>query len=428
MEKSSEWKLPPNIYRHLGEGLERPQAGKKGPYQCFTVERDDRTIKNHHAPKSEEYCKVDFYDTLKSINNINTISSCSNKNKFLKGKRFDEMNNDGTPPPTKYFPQNFSIKPKSANVTKSKIIEVDPVFYYPQTTVPEREMTFNKEPFSRPESCRYNPHDVTCRCHLKATTEPAKGKRCPGKIDGEGHTHVFQSTVFRLVHPTKINTFVGISKRSRRKSHFGRSKDDLSLQTKSMGKTQREPISFRVRSSIDVQHHDIDDMDGDGNRSPEIRYNTMVKKRSLFSLKTGRPVAFLTASPRFDETTEKPIKVYEKVKQTLILPSWSSTEIDEGDAKKPGAKRVSKQRLEELAKPKNALPKRTRERIQVFTKLPPPTATVTAATASVAVIDENLDIDNIKCEISDVDVVKLRVVNEEREDVEENIANVISKE
>lgn len=322
------------------------------------------------------------------------------------------MSDDGTPPPTKYFPQNFSIKPKSANVVKSKIIEVDPVFYYPQTTVPEREMTFNKEPFPRPGIYpgRYNPHDVTCRCHLKATGQKssAKCKRCPGKIDGEGHTHVFDSNVLRLVHPSNTTS---IDVRRRRSAV-------RSMPTTAIVKVraEREPISFRVRSSIDV-HDDDQDV------SHEVRYNTMVRKRSLFSLKTGNPVAFLSAQPRFEETTEKPIKLYEKKRMpSLQLPSWSSTSISDEKNKK-SSNRMTQQRLEELAKPRNALPKRTKERVQVYTKLPQPT------TAILIQEDENtpgiLDVDNIHCGFSDVDVVKLRAVNEEKNEKDEN-AKVIS--
>lgn len=415
--------MPPNVYPHrLAEGLLRPQAGKLGPYQCFTVERDDRTIKNHYAPKSTEGgCKVDFYD-LPSLNDSNTNGNL-HKNKFLKAKRFPEMRNDETPPPTKYFPQNFSIiltttKPKSTNVTKSKIIEADPVFYYPHTTVPEREMTFNKEPFSRPEPGRYNPHDVTCRCHLKSTTDSARSKRCAGKIDGEGHSHIFDSTVPRIVHD-KISSSNGT--RRRRRSHFMRSKDDMSLQASKKESHEREPISFRVRSSIDVNEEDV---------SHEVRYNTMVRKRSLFSLKSGNPVGFLSASPRFEETAEKPIKLYEKSNRmaSLVLSSWSTAAEEDENIKKSSAKRMTKQRLEELAMPKNALPKRIAEKIQVYSKLPPPT---TAAAAAISIQDENsanmLDVDNLRCGFSHVDVVKLRAVEEEH-DEEQNTANVIREE
>lgn len=110
---------------------------------------------------------------------------------------------------------------------------------------------------------------------------------------------------------------------------------------------ETQPISFRVQSSFD-------DVGGDG--VPELRYNT-------FNLKTGRPVAFLSASPRFEE-------LYEKFKNipSLILPSSSSNEIEEdSDAK-------------------NALPK---ESIEIFTKLLQPTNL--ADVASVAFVDENLD-------------------------------------
>lgn len=415
--------MPPNVYRRLGENLLRPQAGKLGPYQCFTVERDDSTVKNHYAPKStEDGCKVDFYD-LPSLNNPNTNGNL-HKNKFLKAKRFPTSRNDETPPPTKYFPQNFSISlSKSANVTKSKIIEADPVFYYPHTTVPEREMTFNKEPRSQIEPGRYNPHDVTCRCHLKATMDSTRSKRCAGKIDGEGHTHVFDSTVPRLVHVRSSSSSGGAR---RRRSHFMRSKDDMALQaTTKKNRHEREPISFRVRSSIDVHEEDVSHQ--------EVRFNTMVRKRSLFSLKTGNVVGFLSASPRFEETAEKPIKLYEKPNRvaSLVLSSWSTAaEEEEENTKKSSVKRMTKQRLEELAMPRNALPKRKAEKIQVYTKLPPPTIPTTTPEAAISIQDVNsanmLDVDNLQCGFSHVDVVKLRAVKEEHD--EENTANVIREE
>jgi hypothetical protein len=286
-----------------------------------------------------------------------------------------------TPPPTKYFPQNFSIMPpppQATNVTRSKIIEVDPVFYYPQTTVPEREMTFNKEPFPRPEPGRYNPHDVICRCHLKTTAEStamrgSKSSRCPGKIDGEGHVHVFQSNVQRLsLNPSSRNTA-----RRRRKSHMSLPPTTMKFRNRA----ERDPISFRVRSSIDV---------GNGDElQRDVRYNTMVRKRSLFSLKTGRPVAFLSATPRFEEATEKPIKLYEKPRMpSLVLTSWSSTSATEQEegVKKTSAKRMTKKRLEELAAPKNTMPKRGAEKTQVYTKLPP---------ASVIKIKDEISADNL---------------------------------
>lgn len=369
-------------------------------------------MRSHHASKApEDGCKTDFYD-LPSLNDINATGNL-HKNKFLKAKRFVEMSDDGkTPPPTKYFPQNFSIMPPpptTANVTRSKKIEVDPVFYYPQTTVPEREMTFNKEPFPRPEPGRYNPHDVICRCHLKATVESttaavrgSKSSRCPGKIDGEGHTHVFQSSVPRLVNPSSR-----ANARRRRKSHMVRSKDDMALPPTTMkfrNRGEREPISIRVRYSIDV-----------GNEEEllrDVRYNTMVRKRSLFSLKTGRPVAFLSASPRFEETTEKPIKLYEKPRMpSLVLTSWSSTSAavaEQEGVKKSSAKRMTKKRLEELAAPKNALPKRATEKIQVYSKLPPPSVIKVGNESSANI----LDVADFQCGLSNDNESKLWVVRE----------------
>jgi hypothetical protein len=247
-EKSSKWKLPPNIYFRIQGDFERKRMGKKGPYQCFTVERDDKTVRSHHAPKRvDECCETDFYELPSQIATDGTKPHNLHKNKFLKSNRFDRVNVSahGTPSPSKYFPQNFTItggvKSKTLSAGKTNgAIEADPVLYYPQTTVPEREMCFNKEPFPRPAPGRYNPHDVTCRCHL--TT---KDKRCPGKISGEGHSHIFQSTALRLVHPVRgalRNYGVKVE-----------SFDDFALPLNYRRQVQREPISFRPKRALSAE-------------------------------------------------------------------------------------------------------------------------------------------------------------------------------
>lgn len=79
----------------------------------------------------------------------------------------------------------------------------------------------------------------------------------------------------------------------------------------------------------------------------EVRFNTMVKKRNLFSVKTGRPVGFLAAMPRFKERSQISINLEKERKRMLIV------EEKEKSPRKP----MSKKRLEELAAPKNPLPK-----------------------------------------------------------------------
>lgn len=61
LEKSIQCKLPPNIYLN-GSQLIKPSMGKKGFFQCFTVERSTKTIKNHCALLGSELCKTDYYD------------------------------------------------------------------------------------------------------------------------------------------------------------------------------------------------------------------------------------------------------------------------------------------------------------------------------------------------------------------------------
>lgn len=334
VEKSSAWKLSPNIYRlkdHFQE-VAKKKMGKLGPYQCFTVERDANTVKNHFAVKPADEISDIFYD-LPSLMDEMMKTSNRYKAKFLKGERFEVKRLHGTPPPTKYYPQNFVIKAKSA--VKGEVDK--PLFYYPNTSVPVKEMLFNKENFVRPAPGRYNPHDITCKCYLTKDN-----KRCPGYIHGDGHCHVFDSTAFRLVHPVKLE---------RRRTVSEPSDDDNIIR---FPRPPREPISFRVRRSISS-----DDLMQ--NRDREIRYNTMVKKRNLFSVKTGRPVAFLTASPRFKEKSEVAIKL-EKEKKKMMLA------LEEPE--KPPRKPITKERLEELAKAKNPLPKIVSKKLQVFEKLP----------------------------------------------------------
>lgn len=335
VEKSSAWKLPPNVYRlkdHFQE-VSKKQMGKLGPYQCFTVERDVNTVKNHFAVKSADEVGDIFYDSPSIMDEMMKASN-RYKAKFLKGERFEVNRLNRPPSPTKYYPQNFVIKPK---LTTKKEVVKKPLFYYPSTTVPVKEMLFNKENFNRPAPGRYDPHDITCKCYLTKDN-----KRCPAIIPGDGHCHVFESTAFRLVHPVKI---------SRRRTISEPSEDDGIIR---FPRPPREPISFRARHSISM-----DDLTLGHGR--EIRYNTMVKKRNLFSVKTGRPVAFLTASPRFKEKSEIAIKL-EKEKKKMML------ELEEPE--KPPRKPITKERLEELAMPKNPLPKITSKKVQVFEKLP----------------------------------------------------------
>lgn len=316
-DKSSSWKLPPNVYRIKDsfEALCEKQMGKLGPYQCFTVERDSKTIVSRIAAKRDEDQSDIFHDVPTTMNDMMLKPSNRYKTKFLKSQRFDTRLQPDAPPPTKYYPQNYVLKPKSVK-ERTKDASIDkPLLFYPHTTVPIKEMTFNKENFPRPAPGRYDPHDVTCKCHLTKNL-----KRCPGSVAGEGHSHVFQSTAFRLVHPLPPS----------RKKYFSKpSADDDVIQ---YFRPEREPFSFRMRRS-----QSTDELAMTGR---EMRFNTMVKKRNLFSVKTGRPVAFLSASPRFRENSEIALSI-EKEK----------TKLDVYDDK-PRRKRITMKRLTELAVPK----------------------------------------------------------------------------
>lgn len=154
--------------------------------------------------------------------------------------------------------------------------------------------------------------------------------------------------------------------------------DDISLPRRPV--INREPISFRLKSSASC-----DDLFASSIQR-DIRYNTMIKKRNVFSTKSGRPVAFLSASPRFEETSEKPIKLYKKPKKKSLVDESTAegattkvegTPSQEGDedektstdsSKKPKT-RLSLKRLGELAMPKIApMKKITSDKVQVFNK------------------------------------------------------------
>lgn len=331
VEKSSAWKLPPNIYRLKDNFLEvgKRQMGKLGPYQCFTVERDVKTVRTHFAVKPAEENVDIFYDLPSLMDEIMKASN-RNKAKFLKSERFEKVEGLIVPPPTKYYPQNFVLKPTAAKKTDD---DKQPLFYHSNSTVPIKEMSFNKESFFKPAPGRYDPHDVTCKCY-----QTKDNRKCPGKISGDGHCHVFDSTEFRLVHPVKITRCRTLSEPSETDKIFR------------FPRPPREPISFRLKRSISSD-----------NLSREIRYNTMVKKRNLFSVKTGQPVAFLTAAPRFKEKSEMTIR-FEKEKKKMMLALEEPT--------KPQRKPMTKERLEELATPKNPLPKIAPKKVEVFEKLP----------------------------------------------------------
>lgn len=274
---SSEWKLPPNIYSY-GESLIKTQAGKKGPYKCFTVARESKTIISHFAPKPEkEFCKTDFYEVNQKGSRENSF-----KYKFSKTKRFKAIKDNVTPPPTKYFPQLSSLKNQKLYLKDKEA--TPPVFYYQLTTIPSNEFSFNKKHFQTPDPSRYN-------------------------------------------------------KSAQKKSNS----DKLLSKTEFQSKFQLNPST----------HDD----------KKEMRFNILVSKRNKFGMKTGRPVAFLSATPRFDEigSEEKSIELYEKPEK--YVPSAKGS-----NKHKKVQKPISQKRLEELATPKNVPSKFKEEKNQVFIK------------------------------------------------------------
>ena len=183
--------------------------------------------------------------------------------------------------------------------------------------------------------------------------------------------------------------------------------DDISL-TKKSG-INREPISFRLKSSASCEDLFTSSIQRD------IRFNTMIKKKNLFSTKTGRPVAFLTAAPRFEETSEKQIKLYKKKSKKLLQPEKSESEktstvsITKTDSK-PKPKGMTKKRLGELATPK-AVPLQTSasDKVQVFTNPP---------ALSFRYLASNVRPFKKVSAFSDIDIKRLRaVVQKEHEEV-----------
>lgn len=319
--ENSPWKLPPNVYRlrdHFAE-ISTRKMGKRGPYQCFTVERDARTVGNHHASKPLEDVTDIFYDPPFGMSE-SLLKPCNRyKARFLRGERFGRGIRHQSVPPTRYFPQNFVLRPRAEDKPSGPTKK--PLFYYPNTTVPVKQMEFNKERFFKPPPGRYEPHDATCKCYL---TE--KRVKCPGNVSGHGHRYVFNSKVFRLVDPVKVA----------RRRRVSEPYMEVFLPRR---RPSRDPISFRVRRSLSFD-------DSMQSRQREIRFNTMVTRRNVFSVKTGRPVAFLAAMPRFQE----PAKV-------IIEPEKTQKEKSK---EKSHRKPITEKRLRELALPKNPLPRVSR--------------------------------------------------------------------
>ena len=184
--------------------------------------------------------------------------------------------------------------------------------------------------------------------------------------------------------------------------------DDISL-TKKSG-INREPISFRLKSSASCEDLYPSSI------QREIRFNTMIKKKNLFSTKTGRPVAFLTAAPRFEESSEKPIKLYKKKKSKKSLqPVKSASEktstvsITKADSK-PKPKGMTKKRLGELATPKTVpLQTSASDKVQVFTNPP---------AFSFRYLASNVRPFKKVSAFSDIDIKRLReIVQKEQEEV-----------
>jgi hypothetical protein len=345
-------RLPPNIYRIQGhcDEISKKKMGKLGIYKCFTVPRDDTTLTNHFTSKRDSDICDFFYDDLPSISSDMKKNSNRYKMRFLKCKRFnDNFNVSSTISPLAASSSSTSSSTNKSNITtlKSKLKSTStsispPFFYYHSTTVPEVEMLFNRDKNFTPMPGRYNPHDVTCKCYL-SNIEGDENGMCPGNVKGNGHKHVFKSNVFRLVRPTPPQ-YSARRRRNRFDSSFIAADDNLIEFIRP--RPPREPISFRVKRSKSLE--DLSEM----RHRKEFRFNTVIKRKHLVSVKTGRPVGFLTATPRFFQLCDASLTKHgEKNDKKKVL----TASIDENE--KPKRKPISKERLEILAMPKNSQPK-----------------------------------------------------------------------
>lgn len=340
---STSSKLPPNIYHIQGylDEISKRKMGKLGIYKCFTVPRDEKTLTNHFTQKREaDVC--DFFYDLPTMSGDMSKSSNRYKMRFLKSKRFDDNFNasSSSSPLASIEQKNPNVVTQNTRLKSTSYSAIvnpppPPFFYYPSTTVPEKEMSFNRDKIFTPAPGRYNPHDVTCKCYLNQSS--GCGIECPGNVDGDGHQHVFKSNVFRLVRPSAPQVI------RRRRSRFESSTSFVAADDNLMDfvrpRPPREPFSFRLKRSRSLEEM------SDSRNAKEFRFNTVIKRKHLVSVKTGRPVGFLTATPRFFESRDaSSTKNCEKEKKKVAI------ENDE----KPKRKPMSKERLEILATPKNS--------------------------------------------------------------------------
>jgi hypothetical protein len=172
-----------------------------------------------------------------------------------------------------------------------------------KNSVRKREMTFNKNRLFVPPPGRYDPYD----------TDKYKSK-------GGNSTFSQESSKIVPVVSPKV----------------------------------REPISFRARRSCSSN-----DLNAFTQR--EIRFYSAKPQRNVFSVKTGRQVAFLAAMPRFQEPEDFFVKL-EKVQKQKHRKSIQKTFK---------RKRPTGQRLEELSTPRNALPRIVSHHVKIFEPLPP---------------------------------------------------------
>lgn len=343
--------LPPNVYKfkdHLQEVAER-QMGKLGPFKCFTVARDDSTVIGLHALRfqKETNPEIVFYNLPREMDRLNKPCH-SHTLKFLKDKRFHD-NISSSPSPTTYYPQNYMIKAKSAIVEKIVL----PTYFYPSTTVPVLEMSFQKNSSLAPPPNRYQKEASVCLCIKKKGSSGSGTKKClcTKKVIGNGHQYVFNSKLFRLVKPTQITQ----SDRMRNMKH---PMDNLYNVSRIMI-PNREEISFRRKFSVSLDQFNIPKYEFKGK---EVRYNTLILKKNKFIVKSGRPIAFGTSSRRFPKNnSDISVRIEHKAEKP-----FEENEI------KPKNKGLTIERLIELSTPKDPLPMKYSRKIKIYAPLPAP--------------------------------------------------------
>ncbi|XP_037032469.1 uncharacterized protein LOC119071622 [Bradysia coprophila] len=296
------------------------QSGKKGPYSCFTGERDKTSYFGHmvewvgYTPISKGF----YYDLPSEMNRLNQPKN-EFVMKFRKGSRDKQrtymrsMLNDLTlcpkdpkfPGPEKYYPQNFLIREKASNPTNHPKSYI----FHPGQYIPESDRFYYN--VSRlPGPGRYNPYTIACPCKrgteylenslrrseiekwkyspLYAKAQNLKHCTCEApnirNIPGKGFTSVFKSATKRLLSTAKIDHKNLKKKESRTEDKFPMIFDAQYVHL--VSQPRREALSIR-------KHLKPKD-------EADVAFNTTATIRPRQKIRVNKAVAFMSSCPRFE--------------------------------------------------------------------------------------------------------------------------------